>query len=152
MNRVNIRIHNSTCTKLLQFFFKIKRTLDRGQRVHLTLLSELCIQTLFRNPVAEFSATHFFSRFSCQADFSSIPQRAAQLKIISTFQSYRRPSGQHSSLLLAQREAFHPPKLQNSLQRRTGGATPWLVQRAKIERAEHSWRTLVGWGAQVSWL
>ena len=60
MNRVNIRIHNSTCTKLLQFFFKIKRTLDRGQRVHLTLLSELCIQTLFRNPVAEFSATHFF--------------------------------------------------------------------------------------------
>ena len=147
MNRVNIRIHNLTCTKLLQFLFEIKRMLDRGQRVHLTPLSELCIQTLFGNPVAEFSATHFFSRFSCQAGLSSVSQRAAQLKIISTFQSYRRPSGQHSSLLLAQREAFHPPKLQNSLQRRTGGATPWLVQRAKIERAEHSWRTFVGWGA-----
>ena len=103
-------------------------------------------------PGCRILCNSFFSRFSCQAGLSSVSQRAAQLMIISTFQSYRRPSGQHSSLLLAQREAFHPPKLQNSLQRRTGGATPWLVQRAKIERAEHSWRTLVGWGAQVSWL
>ena len=146
MNRVNVRIHNLTCTKLLQFLFEIKRMLDRGQRVHLTPLSELCIQTLFRNPVAEFSATHFFSA-SCQAGLSSFSQPATQLKIISTFQSYQRPSGQHSSLLLAQRETFHPPKLQNPLQRRTGDATPWLVQRAKIERTEHSRCTLVGWGA-----
>ena len=109
MNRVNIRIHNLACTKLLQFFFKIKRTLDRGQRVHLTLLSELCIQTLFRNPVAEFSATHFFSRFSCQAGLSSIPQRAAQLKIISTFQSYRRPSGRATFIFVACPKRGLPP-------------------------------------------
>ena len=147
MNRFNIRIHNLTCTKLLQFLFEIKRMLDRGQRVHLTPLSELCIQTLFGNPVAEFSATHSFFSVSCQAGFSSISPPATQLMIISTFQSYRRPSGQHSSLLLAQRETFHPPKLQNPLQRRTGDATPWLAQRAKIERTEHSRCTLVGGGA-----